>query len=80
MHYISVYKDEFDYSNGDVSYVTTCHTKPCMQAIVLHTTCGGAVVEIVDGDEYTGVCQVYSNKFVTERGISKSEWDDIVNG
>lgn len=80
MNYVSVYKDEFDYSNGDVSYVTTCCTKPYMQAIVLHATCGGAVVEIVDGEEYTGVCQVYSDKFVTKREMSKSEWDNIVSG
>ena len=82
MKYISVYASSYDYENGDVSYTTVVHSAHSahgLNTMIFNTVASGAVVEVVD-EEYTGVCQVYSNSGVKERKISMSEWDDIVNG
>lgn len=79
MRYVSVYSNSYDYENGDVSYTTTMVSSPGMDTFLFHTVIGGAVAEVID-EEYTGVCQVYSNSGMKERKISMDEWDDIVNG
>lgn len=79
MKYISVYANSYDYENGDVYYTTTVVSSPGLDTLLFHTVVGGAVAEVID-EEYTGVCQVYSNSGMKERKISMSEWDDIING
>ena len=79
MKYVSVYANSYDYEIGDVSYTTTATSSYGLNTLLFHTVAGGAVAEVVD-EEYTGVCQVYSNSGMKERKISMSEWDDIVNG
>lgn len=79
MRYVSVYANSYDYEIGDVSYTTTVVSSHGLDTFLFHTVVGGAVAEVVD-EEYTGVCQVYSNGGMKERKISMSEWDDIVNG
>lgn len=79
MRYVSVYANSYDYENGDVSYTTIVESSPGLGTFLFHTVIGGAVAEVID-EEYTGVCQVYSNSGMKERKISMSEWDDIVNG
>ena len=79
MKFVSVYANSYDYENGDVSYTTTVLSPSGLNTFLFHTVVGGAIAEVVD-EEYTGVCQVYSNSGMNERKISMSEWDDIVNG
>lgn len=79
MKYVSVYANSYDYENRDISYITIVESSLGLGTFLFHTVIGGAVAEVID-EEYTGVCQVYSNGGMRERKISMSEWNDIVNG